>query len=36
MAKSLSFLLVTVVLAKVRDFKLAIGWFSSVFSGLGG
>ena len=32
----LTFLLVTVVLAKVRHLKLVKGWFSSVFSGLAG
>jgi len=34
--KSLTLLLVTVVLAKVRGFKLVIDWFFSVFSGLAG
>jgi len=34
--KSLTFLLVTVVLAKVRGFELVIDWFTSVFSGLAG
>jgi len=34
--KTLTFLLVTVVLAKVHGFNLATGWFSSVFSVLAG
>jgi len=34
--KTSTFLLVTVVLAKVRGFKLVMGWFSIVFSGLAG
>ena len=34
--ENLTFLLVTVVLAKVRDFKMVVEWFSSVISGLDG